>query len=75
MRISPEDMFWDWVYGVYLNDDVDRLGRVEAWKPIAAHKFNFIKIASRSREDVLRLLRDRPGSSGRNKPDPTGFGD
>jgi hypothetical protein len=44
--ISPEEMFWDWVYGVYLHDDPERLARVEAWKGIGAHKFNFLKIAS-----------------------------
>ena len=45
-EISPEQIFWDWLYGVYLHDDEDRLERVEAWQSIGAHKFNFLKTAS-----------------------------
>ena len=44
--VSPDETFWDWVYGVYLHDDPDRLARVEEWRLIGAHKFNFLKMAS-----------------------------
>jgi hypothetical protein len=44
--VPPHEMFWDWVYGVYLHDDEDRLARIEAWRLTGAHKFNFLKMAS-----------------------------
>jgi hypothetical protein len=44
--VSPDEPFWDWIYGVYLHDDPDRFARVEAWSYIGAHKFNFLKMAS-----------------------------
>jgi hypothetical protein len=44
--VSPADMFWDWVYGVYLHDDPGRFARVQEWSFTGAHKFNFLKMAS-----------------------------
>jgi hypothetical protein len=44
--VSLDETFWDWAYGVYLHDDPDRFARVEKWRYIGAHKFNFVKMAS-----------------------------
>lgn len=50
-QVSPAETFWDWVYGVYLHDAEDKLARVESWRPISLHKFNFLQMAT----DLSRL--------------------
>jgi hypothetical protein len=43
---SPEETFLDWLYGVYLHADEERLARVEFWRPLSgAHEFNFLQMA------------------------------
>jgi hypothetical protein len=44
--IQPDETFWDWVYGVYLHDDEDKLERVEEWKLLPVHQFIFLQIAT-----------------------------
>jgi hypothetical protein len=44
--VTPDENFWDWVYGELLHDDVARRERLRAWAPIEAHRLNFLQIAS-----------------------------
>jgi hypothetical protein len=43
--LEPDQPFWDWVYGVYLHDDEEKLARVKYWTPMGAHRFNFLQMA------------------------------
>ena len=44
--MTPDENFWDWIYGEHLHDDPTWRVRLEAWAPVGAHKFNFLKMAS-----------------------------
>jgi hypothetical protein len=44
--ITPEQAFKDWLYGVYLHDDEERLMRVEQWKAIPVHRYTFLQTAT-----------------------------
>jgi hypothetical protein len=44
-HLDADQPFWDWVYGVYLHDDEEKLARVKQWSPIGAHRFMFLQMA------------------------------
>ena len=51
--VPPDQPFWDWLYGVYLHDDEDRLKRVKSWADLSpVHRFNFLQMAA----DLARVL-------------------
>jgi len=56
--VSPGEPFWDWMYGVYLHAAPERYERVQQWRYIGAHKFNFLKMAS----DLARCTSLSPAS-------------
>jgi hypothetical protein len=44
--VSAKQTFYDWLYGVYLHDDEKKLARVERWRPLPVHRFNFLGMAT-----------------------------
>jgi hypothetical protein len=44
-EVPASEPFLDWMYGVYLHDDEERLARVQSWAPQPIHRFGFLQMA------------------------------
>jgi hypothetical protein len=64
---STREIFEDWLYGEYLHDDEDRLDRIDAWRSIGVHEFQFLQtmrglatVYAAFATDLIQPILDQP---------------